>query len=148
MCALSPVDRLRRAVPRRFGFDAAAVELGALFGALQAHLEKGGDLAVVEACRESFITLATLRGIDPACIEKATTILQKLTRQSNHDMKNSEELCSVPTNATACGRSWRCAAVELPLASAACKASLARVAGGGGSRRLRAMTAAVACGGD
>jgi len=83
--AVSYVGRLRRAVPRRFRFDDAAVELGALFNALETHLEKGGDVAVVEAYRQAFIALATLRGIAPTPIEKATTIFGRLTRYLSHD---------------------------------------------------------------
>jgi hypothetical protein len=82
--AVSHVGRLRRVVPRRFRFDDAAVELGALFNALQAHLEKGGAVAVVEAYRQPFIALATLRGIDPARIKKATSLFEKLTHDLNH----------------------------------------------------------------
>ena len=82
--AASHLARLRRAVPRRCRFDDAAVELGALFNALEAHLEKGGHVAVVEAYHRAFVALANLRRIDPARIEKATTIFEDLTRYLSH----------------------------------------------------------------
>jgi hypothetical protein len=82
--AVSHVVRLRRAVPRRSQFDDVAVELGALFNALEAHLENGGDVAVVAAYRQAFAALATLREIDPAHIDKATTIFDKLTQYLSH----------------------------------------------------------------
>ena len=82
--AVSHVARLRRAVPRRWRFDDAAIELGALFNALQAHLEKGGHVAVVEAYHQTFVALAALRHIDPARIDKATAIFENLTRYLSH----------------------------------------------------------------
>jgi hypothetical protein len=82
--AVSHVARLRRAVPRRSRFDDSAVELGALFNALEAHLEKGGHVAVVEAYHRAFLALANLRHIDAARIEKATAIFENLTRYLSH----------------------------------------------------------------
>jgi hypothetical protein len=82
--AVSHVGRLRRAVSRRSRFDDAAVELGALFNALEAHLENGGEFAVVEAYRRAFVALATLRHVDLAQVEKATAIFEKLMQYLRH----------------------------------------------------------------
>ncbi len=82
--AVAHVGRLRRAVPRRSRFDDAAVELGALFNALEAHLENGGDVAVVEAYRRVFVALATLRHVDLAHVDNATAIFEKLTQYLSH----------------------------------------------------------------
>lgn len=78
--AVAHVSRLRRAVPRKSRFDDTAVELGALFNALEAHLEKGGHVAVVEAYQQTFLALATARNVEPAHIKKATNIFDNLRR--------------------------------------------------------------------
>lgn len=78
--AVSHVARLRRAVPRTSRFDDVAVEIGALLNALEVHLEKGGNVAVVEGHQHVFLTLAKLRNVDAGRIQKATTIFEKLTR--------------------------------------------------------------------
>lgn len=56
-----------------------AIEIGALFNALETHVENGlGNPNVVQAYEDLFFILATLRGVDPSCIKKAQAIFHDL----------------------------------------------------------------------
>lgn len=76
--AVGFVRRLERAVPPRERIDFDHLEIGALFSALEVHLENGGLPEVVQAYESVFFTLATLRGVDPTRIKKATGLFREL----------------------------------------------------------------------
>jgi len=88
--AAAYVARLNRAVAPRTRLDPVAMEIGALFNALEVHVENGlGHPNVVQAYEDLFLALATLRGVDTGHIKKAQTIFHDLRQYVANSTKDA-----------------------------------------------------------
>jgi hypothetical protein len=78
--AVSYVKKLERALPPKARLDPDHVEFGALFNALECHIEAGrGHPDVVQSYQQVLVTLASVRGVAEKRVTKATKIFAELT---------------------------------------------------------------------